>query len=183
MKRNFMLVLIAAALIAAGAWWYTAQPAMYEFQFAEGETISSWSFKGAYTGNTELENKAKAEISRLEGLFGSKEFTDYVLYVSIANQYNLMGDGEKEYEYLRKALAVDSEHTGLAWHNLGKLLERFYAYKSARIAYDNMVQAQAAIQYQSTRLEFLRSHMPEDTAAIKEAETKLNETLGELVAE
>ena len=176
-------ILIVVVLLAAGAWWYATQPSAYTFPLASVESVSSWSFQGAYTGNPEFEARAEAETDRLLGLFGQEGYTDYELYVSLANQYGLLGDGKREYDYLMRALAIDSEKTGLAWHNVGKLLERLGALKTARIAYDNMVKAQSVIQYQTTRLEFLREHMPEDTEAIAEAEAQLQGTRGELILE
>ena len=109
----------------------------------------------------------------MKGLMGSPDFTKYELYVSIANQYELLGDGKQEFTYLNYALAIDSTKTGLAWHNMGKLLERLGAYKSARVAYDRMVQAQSTSQYIRARLEFLQAHMPEDTDAIAQAQADL----------
>lgn len=176
-------IIVVLLVIAGGAWWYTSQPEMYQFEFAEGEKITSWDFQGVYTDNAELEERVQTEITRLKGLFGQEGYTDYELYVSIANQYELLGDGEKTYNYLRMALAVDAEHTGLAWHNMGKLLERFGLFESARIAFDAMVEAQSAIQYQTVRLEFLKTHMPEDTEAIERAQAQLDGTLGEFVTE
>ena len=182
--RNTLIGIAAVALLLGlGAWWYTAQPASYDFEFVAGEEVVSWNFQGAYTGNPELEARAEAEIGRLKGLFGQEGYTDYELYISIANQYGLLGDGKGEYDYLTRALAIDSEATGLAWHNMGKLLERLGALKTARIAYDNMVKAQPVIQYQTERLEFLRAYMPEDTEAIAEAEAQLQGTAGEFILE
>ena len=187
MENTQYRFIIAGSLIlvilGVGAWWYTSAPDMYPFELATGESISSWDFKGVYTGNSELEQRGKEEITRLMGLFGQEGYTDYELYVSIANQYDLLGNGRKEYDYLRMALAVDAEHTGLAWHNMGKLLERFGAYQSARIAYDAMVEAQPILQYQSVRVEFLKMYMPEDTEAIKRAENQLSGTAGEFIVE
>ena len=174
---------LVLVILGVGAWWYTSAPEMYPFELASGESVSSWSFQGAYTGNPELEAKAETEIERLEGLFGQEGYTDYELDVSIANQHNLLGDGKKEYDYLMRALAIDSEKTGLAWHNVGKLFERLGAIQTARIAYDNMVEAQQVIQYQIERLEFLQAYMPEDIEAIKQAEAQLQGTSGELILE
>lgn len=183
MNRNIVLIGILIILVAVGAWWYTSQSEMYPFEIASEDNIQSWDFQGAYEGNADLEKRAHDEIDRLEGLVGSGEETDYILYVSIANQYNLLGDGENEYKYLRMALAEDSETTGLAWHNLGKLFERLGAYGSARIAYDGMVRAQPGLQYFNTRLEFLKTHYPNDTAAIAAAEADIKAVVGELIGE
>ena len=147
-----------------------AKPA---FSLVPGDEPASWYFVGTYSDGGQLEARADAEVQRMKSLLNSGEFTNYELYISIANQYELLGDGKQEYTYLNYALALDSTKTGLAWHNMGKLLEKLGAYKSARVAYDRMIQAQPISQYVRARLEFLKAHMPEDTDAIKQAEADL----------
>jgi len=151
----------------------TTAKTTYQFSLVPGESVASWNFAGVYKDGGTLEAGRYAEIIRLLKLLNSGTFTNYELYVSVANQYDLLGDGKQEYTYLNYALAIDSTKTGLAWHNMGKLLERLGAYKSARVAYDRMVEAQPTAQYIRARLEFLQAHMPEDTAAIKQAEADL----------
>ena len=146
----------------------------YKFSLVPGETVASWNFAGSYKDGGTLEASRYAEIVRLLKMLNSNAFTNYELYVSVANQYELLGDGKQEFTYLNYALAIDSTKTGLAWHNMGKLLERLGAYKSARVAYDRMIQAQPTTQYLRTRLEFLKARMPEDAAAIAQAEAALS---------
>ena len=143
------------------------------FTLVPGDTIVSWDFAGTYNDSGQLEARANSEIARMKSLLNSGTFTNYELYVSIANQYELLGDGKQEFTYLNYALAIDSTITGLAWHNMGKLLERLGAYNSARVAYDAMLKAQVTSQYIRARLEFLQAHMPWDTDAIKQAESDL----------
>lgn len=149
-----------------------AKPA-YQFSLVPGEAVASWNFAGTHKDGGQLEAGVRADITRLEGLLNSGTFTNYELYVSIANQYELLGDGKQEFTHLNYAIAIDSTKTGLAWHNMGKLLEHLGAYKSARVAYDRMIQAQSTSQYIRARLEFLQTHMPEDTAAIAQAQADL----------
>lgn len=151
----------------------TSSPAVSPFSLVPGETIAVWDFAGTHNDDGQLEARVRAEIERTKDLLNSGTYTNYELYVSIANQYELLGDGKQEFTYLNYALAIDSEKTGLAWRNMGKLLERLGAYKSARIAYDRMVLAQPFPEYELTRLEFLKTHMPEDTDAIMQAEADL----------
>lgn len=143
------------------------------FSLVPGDEPVSWYFVGTYNDGGQLEARATSEIQRMKGLLNSGTFTNYELYVSIANQYELLGDGKQEYIYLNYALAIDSTKTGLAWHNMGKLLERVGSYKSARVAYDAMIAAQTTSQYIRARLEFLKAYMPEDTDAITQAEIDL----------
>ena len=146
------------------------------FSLAPGEVVSSWDFKGLATGNAELEKKAHTDIDRLNAMFGTEGNTDYILNVSIAAQYDLLGDGAREYEYLLKALAKDPKNTtGLAWYNLGTLLSRLNAFRSARVAYAKAVVAQPDIEeYQTKYFEFLTQQFPKETAAIEKAFASVN---------
>jgi tetratricopeptide (TPR) repeat protein len=177
-------IALSLAVISAGWYWYgthpTNNPHPEDFSFTLSEKIENWQFKGVYTGNSELEKKAQADIDRLNGMFGTEGNTDYILYVSIAGQYELLGDGAKEYEYLLRALAEDSEKTGLAWYNLGVLLTRLGAFESARVAYEKAVAAQPQMdQYQTRYLEFLTQQFPKDEKAIEQALRDAEAILGE----
>jgi len=170
-KKIIIGVLAALLLIACGvAWWRATAVPSYPVLMAAGERVSSWDFTGAYTGNAELEAKARSEIERFTQMIGKGEFTDYILYVSIANEYNLLGDGKNELKYLRYALAIDSQSTGLAWNNAGALFVRLGALKTARMAYERAVAAQPTAQYRTALIDFLKEHYPEDLAAIRAAE-------------
>ena len=104
---------------------------------AKGDTIVSWNFKGAYIDRPDLIAKAEAEITRLSELLGKGTYPDVSLYVGIANQYELLGDGKQEYDYLVRAIKADVGATsGLPWHNLGVLMERLGALGTARVAYE-----------------------------------------------
>jgi tetratricopeptide (TPR) repeat protein len=163
MKNGLWYVfgVLAVGILAAGGWWYVHQaPELppYALQLQAGDAVTIWDFKGAYTGSGELTKRATDEITRLKGLFGTKEATAYELYVSIANQYDLLGDGKNELAYLEKALAIDAEHTGLAWYNAGVLYERLGAYHTARFAFEHAAEAQPIPQYQSALSDFLKAH-------------------------
>lgn len=173
MQKKYWVSIGAAVLLVIAAlavWRLAIQPVpAYEIPMAQGEQVTTWDFKGAYTGNPGLEAKAQEEIERLTKLLGSGEHPDYTLYVSIANQYDLLGDGASELVYLEKALAIDATTTGLAWNNAGALFERLGVLATARMAYERAVAAQPIAQYRQTLADFLKKHYPEDTAAIKAA--------------
>ena len=181
-KNRYTLVLISCialvVLAGIGVWYFTSGKS-YQYSLAAGETISQWSFVGAYTGNSELEKRARDEISRLEGFVGKGPDTDYSYYISIANQYDLLGDGKSEYSYLQKALAIDALHTGLAWSNVAALFERLGALSSARDAYKRAANAQASPQYITAYLEFLTERFPHETSEIENAYAIGIEALGE----
>jgi len=135
-----------------------------------GDTIASWNFKGAYTGNPELVAKAESEIKRLSDLIGKGTFTDTTLYVSIANNYALLGDGKKEYDYLGHAIEIGGNTSGLPWHNLGVLMERLGALQTARIAYEKATIVQPVLkEWHYAYLIFLTARMSDYTIGIEKA--------------
>lgn len=171
-RTNLVLIVIILAVLAGGAWWY-AQKGSYILPIASGDTVASWDFQGAREGNAQLEGQSRDEITRLEGMLGGDQSgkdgdpTDYDIYVGIANQYEMLGDGAKERGYLEKALAIDSAKTGLAWHNLGSLMSRLGAFNTARIAYAKAVEAQPQVSaFHLSRIQFLTDHFASDTSAV-----------------
>lgn len=136
---------------------------------ADGDSIASWDFRGAYTGNPELVTKAEGEIKRLSLLLDTATSSAMILSVGIANQYELLGDGKKQYEYLERAIQANPEH-GLPWHNLGVLMERLGAIRTAKIAYEKSTLVQPEWKfYHYAYIEFLTSRTKDDTAHIEEA--------------
>ncbi|MDD2657089.1 MAG: tetratricopeptide repeat protein [Candidatus Pacebacteria bacterium] len=128
------------------------------FSVNPSDTIVSWSFKSAHTGDVALMAQSNAEIARLAGLLGTGQYTDYILYVSIANQYDLQGDGRSEVAYLQNALALDSTKTGLAWYNAGQLFTRLGAYRTARTAFERAAVAEPIPQYIQALADFNATH-------------------------
>ena len=148
-----------------------AKPTQTSFAIVQGDAITSWDFKGAYMGNLELMAKAQNEIERLSGQLVTATSSAMILSVSIANQYELIGDGKKAYEYLKRAIMADVNVTsGLPWHNLGVLMERLGAFKTARVAYEKSTLIQPELkQWHYAYLEFLTTRMKGDTAGIAKA--------------
>ncbi len=149
---------------------------------AKGDIIVSWNFTGAYAGNPELRAKADAEIQRLTGLIGKGTYPDESLFVAIANQYELLGDGKQQYEYLSRAIAigVGGEVTGLPWHNLGVLMERLGALQTARVDYLEATLAQPqSKQWHFSYLEFLTTRMKSEVTDIEKAFAAAFKNLGQ----
>lgn len=158
----------------------TSRPAQHPLPLASGDIVASWDFRGAYADRPELIAKAEAEIARLLDLVGRGTHSDTILYVGIANQYGLMGDGKQEYDYLGLAIRADSNvTTGLPWHNLGVLMERLGAYETARVAYEKATLIQPGLkQWRYAYLEFLTSRMKDDTTVIEKAFTAAEKNIG-----
>ena len=149
-------------------------------EIQKGDNIISWNFNGAYTNNPDLIAKAESEIDRLSDLIDSGEYTNMILHVSIANQYGLLGDGKHEYEYLGYAIKEGGTTTGLPWHNLGVLMERLGAFKTARIAYEKATLVQSELkQWHYSYLSFLTDNMKEDATNIEKAFSAAIENIGQ----
>lgn len=168
------------AVIAVMAWFLYQRSAQHPLPLASSDVINFWNFDGAYLDGGVLEAKAKEEIIHLKKLLHSDEFTDYEIYVSIANQYELLGDGKNSYIYLGKAIREDtSGNTGLAWHNAGVLLSRLGALDTARIAYEKAtIVEQQIYQYHYAYLEFLIQKMNEDSVNIEKAFAAAKDVFG-----
>lgn len=180
MMNKLILGVVMPLVVAGGAWWYIGQS--HVLPIAAGDSIKPWDFQGSYKDGGANEKKARDEIARLEeGLKDeATEPTDYILYVSISNQYVLLGDGKSAYNNLNYALAIDSEKTGLAWHNMGTLMERLGAVNTARIAFSRAVDAQPHIDmYQLVYLQFLVKYFSEDKELIESAFARSKEQFGD----
>lgn len=155
-----------------------SHPAQASFAVVQGDNIVSWDFKGAYTDNPELVTKAQAEIKRLSDLLATATSSAMILSVGIANQYELLGDGTKQYEYLGRAIQASPEN-GLPWHNLGVLMERLGAFQTARRAYEQSTIVQPEFPlYHYAYLEFLIGNMGNDAIAIEKAFAAAERNIG-----
>lgn len=170
--RALIGVGIALILIGAGTHYYLARVRTYSFPINSADTISSWSFKGAYAGNDTLLAQAAADSNKLKGLLGQQKTTDYDdydLYIGMGNDANLAGDGKTAYADYGKAAAIHPGK-GLAYANLGHLFDELGAYRTAADAYAKAVAVEPAqIEYHIERLNFLVTRLPKDTAAVTAA--------------
>jgi tetratricopeptide (TPR) repeat protein len=184
-KKNLIIGVIIVALLAGAAWWYMNRAA-YILPLESGDSVASWEFEGFRNDDGELEAEARAEIERFEGLMGGDQSgenddpTDYTLYVAIAQQYEQLGDGAAARANLEKALAIDSETTGLAWHNLGSLMSRVGANNTARAAYRKATEAQPNVSnYHLAYLNFLTNYFSSDISLIDGAFASAYAALGD----
>lgn len=147
----------------------TKKPVADSLPIVAGDSIASWDFRGAYTDNPELVAKAQTEIKRLSDLLNTATSSAMILSVGIANQYELLGDGKKQYEYLERAIRANPKN-GLPWHNLGVLMERLGAYATARAAYEESTLVQPELKfYHYAYIEFLTARMKDDAVNIEKA--------------
>lgn len=148
---------------------------------AEGDTIVSWVYPSAYRGTPELETRAREEIARLITLLQSATSSEMIIAVGIANQYELLGEGKEQFEYLKRATSVDTT-SGLPWHNAGVLMERLGALRTAQLAYEQATLIQSQLPtYHYAYIEFLLSAMKGDTARIEKAFANAEKGIGKAV--
>ena len=139
------------------------------FPINAADTIASWNFKGAYTGNSALMSKADSDSAHLTSLLGKGQYDDYDLYIGIGNDANLNGDGKAAYDAYNRAIAILPDK-GLAYANLGHLFDELGAYHTAVDAYAQAVAVEPSVlEYHIERLSFLTRQFPTDTALITAA--------------
>lgn len=147
------IVLIGGALLALP---FLLGPQGYPIQ--KSDRIASWSWRGAYADHGSAQQQAEAEIARLKGMLGASHADEYGLSIGIASEYELLGDGKGAYRYLSRAIAIDPKR-GLAYMNMGHLMEELGAFATARGAYDAAVQAEPGNAiYAAARSDFYLTH-------------------------
>lgn len=156
-----------------------SNPTKSKMAIASGDVVASWDFVGAYAGNPELVAKAESEIARLSNLLKTATSSAMILSVNIANQYEFLGYGKKQYEYLGRAIQAWRGQSGLPWHNLGVLMERLGALKTARVAYEEATIIQPQLEvYQYAYISFLINNMKDDAVSIEKAFTTAEKNIG-----
>ncbi|MHB1769642.1 MAG: hypothetical protein ACYCPH_01005 [Minisyncoccota bacterium] len=181
------IAIVAGA--AAGVWYDTAKTnipvttaiptAISAFPINPADTIASWTFKGAYTGNATLMQNANTDLTHLKGLLGKGQYDNYDLYIGIGNDDNLMGNGSGAYKNYNRAIAL-YPNQGLAYTNLAHLMDELGAYHTAADAYGKAVAVQPSVlEYHLERLAFLTRQFPKDNALILAAFTDASKQFGD----
>jgi len=161
--------LVILVLVAVGVWYHFADMRIPAIPINPNDTIVSWSFRSIYNGNDARAARTQADIAKLSGLLGKDQHSNYELFVSIAQNYDLLGDGKSEFQYLERAIAAGPSG-GAAWNNLGVLMEKLGALYTARTAYAQAVAVESSVSaYQEAQLRFLTAHFPQDVSAIETA--------------
>jgi tetratricopeptide (TPR) repeat protein len=128
------------------------------YPIGTSDHISSWSWKGVYADGADKQASIEKQIKDLKAKVGTKDANEYDIYVGIASQYELLGDGKNAYAYLNKAIAKNPK-AGLAYMNMGHLMEGLGAFATAHAAYDAAVAAEPNnLVFQAARQNFLVHH-------------------------
>lgn len=148
----------------------TQKTPITQFPINPADTITSWSFHGAYTGNDTLVAKASADSAHLTSLLGTGQYDDYDLYIGLGNDANLIGDGKNAYTDYNRAIAIHP-NKGLAYDNLGHLMDELGAYHTAALAYAKGVMVEpSVVQYRNAQMDFLDMRFPQEAARLKAAQ-------------
>ena len=146
------------------------------------DTIASWSLKGAYSGNTTLEQKANADITHLKSLLNTGKYSNYILYNGIGNDYVLLGNGSAAYNAYNSAAKADPGQ-GLTYTNLANLFEQLGAYYTAADAYKKAVTVEPGmLVYHLDQIKYLVTQFPNQTTAIQAAISSAYAQFGDTAA-
>lgn len=138
-----------------------------KFPINPADTITSWVFNGAYSGNDTLIKKADDDIVLLTGLIGKGQYDDYDLYLGIGNDEVYLGDGAGAYRNYNHCISIHP-NKGLAYANLGHLMDELGAYHTAADAYAKAVALEPTMAaYSNAQLDFLTARFPEEAAKLK----------------
>jgi tetratricopeptide (TPR) repeat protein len=113
-----------------------------------GNEIINWDFAGAYANNDNAVKKALLEVERLLADM-DEAYTEYDTALSVGNQYYYIGDGENAFEYYKKAIISETSGSGLAWYNMGNLLNRIGAHESSRYSYEQALELKENYSYRN----------------------------------
>jgi len=203
--RKHWIATVIGIVVAIGAgaavWHYAHREGAPAFPIARGDRVSSWSFKGAYTGNDALIAQADADMKKLRALLAARPCTDaeassteesgsadcnvydtYDLHIGLGNDYNLLGDGRAAYREYDEAVAIHPDK-GLAYADLGHLFDELGAYATAADAYAKATAVEPEqIEFHVERLKFLTTRLPQDEARVLAALTDASNQFGDTPA-
>lgn len=137
-------VVVGIALLVLG-WFIFGGRVRPADTFAIDATLlpNAWEFNGLYA-TPELALQVEKNIANLKEKLNESGADKYDLYVSLAQQYMLIGQGEDAYKYLVRAGDEDPGNS-LAFQTMGVLLESLGAQDAAEVALKQAVVVQPQI--------------------------------------
>lgn len=171
-KSQFATALIAVGviLVIAAVAYYVFVVRVVPFPIDTRDALTEWNFKGLYAGNDALIADARKRIDKLTNLLGVRdEFDDYDHYIGIGNDYLEIGDGRAAYDAYNKAIHIHPKK-GLAYVNMGHLMDLLHAPQTAISAYEKAVVVEPGnLQYHLQRLDYLTRAFPHEQALLEAA--------------
>lgn len=179
-KRWAIWIGIIVVVFGAIALWKYESGRPKPFPINASDRLSSWSFKGAYTGNQALTDQANADIAHLTGLLGKGQYDDYDLHIGLGNDYTLLGNGQAAYDEYDRAIAIHPDK-GLAYVNLASLMGQLGAKYTAADAYAKATAVEPSVlEYHLERLDYLTKTFPSDNARVLAAFTDVSKVFGDV---
>ncbi len=172
--------LVVLVLLAAGCWFFYARKTVPAFPIDPSDHITSWSFKGAYTGQSQFVQKGTADIAHLRSFLNTGKYDNYDLYIGIGNDDVLLGDGRAAYRNYDRAISL-YPNKGLAYTDLAVLMNDIGARYTAADAYAKAVAVEPSVlEYHLERLTFLTSYFATDTPRVAAALTAASNQFGDI---
>lgn len=161
-----IVIVIGLAIVL---WYHLRSTSAAGFPINPQDHLSSWSFKGAYTGQPEFVQKANDDLAKQRAYLRNGKYDAYDVYVGIGNDYALLGNGRAAYQNYSHAIALMPKQ-GLAYTNLAALMAQLGAKYTAADAYQKGEQAEPGIlTYHLEQLQFLTNYFATDTPRIVSA--------------
>ncbi len=125
------------------------------FSLDTRDTIVSWELS---VGNGFSKNVIQTKIISLSEKIGKGIYPNYDIYIQIAQEYEMLGDGYNAYKFYLLA-TKDKPQKALAFNNIGNLLARLGAYNSAHDAYIRATTLEPSVElYWISYLNFIALH-------------------------
>ncbi len=120
------------------------------------DSIVSWSTNVLATEY--IKKQIQKNIFSLSSKIGSDKKNNYNLLIQIAQDYELLSDGKSAYSFYTLA-AKEKPSNGLAFSNIGNLMQKLGAYNTAHNAYAESVRLSSSVEvYWLAYLGFLSAH-------------------------
>lgn len=146
LNKYAKIIGIAGAVILAGCliWFFYGTPTQKSSFSLDVKSLPAvWEYKGLYA-TPELVAQTDKNIANLKEKLKESGADKYDLYVSLAQQYMLIGRGEESYEYLLRAGDEDPGNS-ITFQTMGTLMESLGAQSAAEEAFKQAIVVQPQI--------------------------------------
>lgn len=133
--KKIIGIIVGIVFLGAIAWGFALGPSPSNNVYTLDKALlpQTWEFVGLYN-TPELIATTQKNIEDLKGRVNESGVNVYDIYLSIAQQYALVGKGKEAYDYLLKAAKQDPGNS-LTFQTMGNLMESLKAYPAAEEAY------------------------------------------------
>lgn len=163
--KKIIGIIAGIIFLGALAWGFALGPSPSNdgFSLSRESLPSSWEFTGLYN-TPELTANVQKNIETLKEKINEEGVDVYDIYLSIAQQYALVGKGKEAYDYLLKAVKQDPGNS-LTFQTMGNLMESLKAYTVAEEAYKQATIVQPQIL--QNHLALIGFYLGQEAPAVK----------------